>query len=92
LSGRITLAGRLQVAWELVRNARDDDTPEKALPASLAYQLIHEAGVPEAQVATMTLADAMAVMTEHWGKRKARVRVKRGREAPLTLSPSCSGG
>lgn len=65
--------------WACLRNKQlpdrgqdDDDTPEKALPASLAYQLIHEAGVPEAQVATMTLADAMVVMTEHWSKRNPR--------------------
>lgn len=46
----------------------DDDTPAKTLPASLVYQLIHEAGVPEPDVATMTLTDAMAVMTEYWSK------------------------
>lgn len=41
-----------------------------ALPASLAYQLIHEAGVPEDEVARMTLQRATELMGEHWSQPK----------------------
>ncbi|GAA1585891.1 hypothetical protein [Actinoplanes couchii] len=50
------------------RGQDDGGTPAKSLPAGLVYQLIHEAGVPESEVASMTLTDAMAVMTEHWSR------------------------
>lgn len=42
--------------------------PEDALPAGLAWQLIHSAGVPEAEVATMTRAEAIERMNEFWAK------------------------
>jgi hypothetical protein len=44
------------------------ETPANALPAGLAYQLIHVVGVPEAEVATMSLDRALAVMNEHWSQ------------------------
>lgn len=50
------------------RGQSDDEIPEAALPAGLVYQLIHVAQVPEAEVKTLTLEQAMAVMTEHWSK------------------------
>ena len=52
------------------RGAPTDEAPANALPASLVYQLIHEAGVPETEVAEMTLERAMEVMTAHWSKPK----------------------
>ena len=50
------------------RRAPTADAPANALPASLVYQLIHEAGVPETEVAAMTLERAVEVMTAHWSK------------------------
>ena len=50
------------------RRALTADAPANALPASLVYQLIHEAGVPETEVAAMTLERAVKVMTAHWSK------------------------
>lgn len=44
------------------------EPPEDALPAGLAWQLIHSAGVPEADVARMTRDDAIARMNEFWAK------------------------
>ncbi len=50
------------------RGAAAPGPPEKALPADLVYRLIKVVGVPEEQVSTMTLDEAIAAMTEHWSK------------------------
>ena len=42
--------------------------PANALPAQLVFQLIHDAKVPEDQVATMTLDQAVEVMTAFWSQ------------------------
>lgn len=61
--------------WACVKDKRlpdrgqdEGEAPERTLPASLVYQLIHEVGVAESAVAAMTLADAMAVMIDYWSK------------------------
>lgn len=43
-------------------------TPQTTLPAGLAYQLIHQVGLEEKVVATMSLEHAMAVMAEFWSR------------------------
>jgi hypothetical protein len=50
------------------RGAATVEPPAQALPAGLVHQLIHVAGVPEAEVATMTLDRALAVMNQHWSQ------------------------
>jgi hypothetical protein len=50
------------------RGQPTDETPAHALPAGLVHQLIHAAGIPEAEVATMTLQRALEVMNEHWSQ------------------------
>ena len=40
--------------------------PPDALPASLVHQLIHEAGLPESEVAAMTKDEAVARMQQFW--------------------------
>lgn len=52
------------------RGVEPPPTPQRALPASLAAQLIREAGIPESRVAQLTLEEAVAAMTEHWSKPK----------------------
>lgn len=47
------------------------EPPPQSLPASLVHQLIHQAGVPEEQVATMTLKEAVKAMTAHWSEPKS---------------------
>ena len=47
------------------RGAATREPPQNALPAGLVHQLIHTAGVAEADVAAMTLDEALAVMNEH---------------------------
>ena len=42
------------------------EAPSAAIPAQLAYQLIHDAHVPEDEVAAMTLEEAVARMNKHW--------------------------
>ena len=61
--------------WACVRDKQLPDRgpasiepPAQALPAGLVHQLIHVAGVPEAEVATMTLDRALAVMNQHWSQ------------------------
>lgn len=39
--------------------------PAQAMPARLVHQLIHEVGIPEVDVAQMTLDDALRVMGEY---------------------------
>jgi hypothetical protein len=50
------------------RGPTADETPANALPASLVHQLIHVAGVPEDEVARMSLERAVEVMTAHWSQ------------------------
>lgn len=50
------------------RGQTADEAPTNALPASLVYQLIHVAFLSEAEVATMTLDRALAVMREIWSR------------------------
>ncbi|MEV0898574.1 hypothetical protein [Actinoplanes sp. NPDC049802] len=70
------LADQLEVTeaefWACVKDKQPPDRgweeaeiPAKALPASLVYQLIHEVGLAESEVAAMTLEDAMAAMVGH---------------------------
>jgi hypothetical protein len=60
--------------WACVHDRQKPDrggppaAPAAALPAQLVFQLVHEAGVPEADVARMTLEQAVAAMTAHWSK------------------------
>lgn len=48
------------------RAAEEDEPPSNALPAQLVFQLVTEVGVPEEQVAQMSLEQAVVTMTEHW--------------------------
>lgn len=52
------------------RGAATTEPPAQALPASLVHQLIHVAGVPENDVAGMSLERAVEVMTAHWSRPK----------------------
>ena len=44
------------------------EVPASALPAGLALQLIRTAGIPEAEVATMSLQRALEVMNQFWSQ------------------------
>ncbi|GAB2737121.1 hypothetical protein [Nocardioides pakistanensis] len=48
------------------RGVHDDQVPQNALPAQLVYQLIHQAGISEDEVARMTLQQATAAMAAYW--------------------------
>lgn len=50
------------------RGTTDPEQPSNALPAQLVFQLLHDARVPEDQVATMNMAQAMEVMTQYWSQ------------------------
>lgn len=50
------------------RGAATIERPAQSLPASLVHQLIHVAGVPEDDVAGMSLERAVDVMTAHWSQ------------------------
>lgn len=50
------------------RGASSLTLPEQALPADLVHQLITVAGVPEDEIADMTLMRAVEVMTAHWSQ------------------------
>lgn len=52
------------------RGVDNPPTPQRALPASLAAQLIRDAGIQESRVAQLTLEEAVAAMKEHWSKPK----------------------
>lgn len=60
--------------WECVTNGTPPDRSGRpvpsspALPAGLVHQLIHEARVPEEEVAQMSLDQAVARMHEHWSR------------------------
>jgi hypothetical protein len=47
------------------RGAAAAEAPANALPAQLAHQLVHDAGIPEAEVAQMDLPRAIQVMSEY---------------------------
>lgn len=60
--------------WACVKDRRlpdrggdSGDLPSRALPAQLVFQLLN-IGLPETQVAQMTLEEAVATMTEHWSR------------------------
>ncbi|SEP29551.1 cytotoxic translational repressor of toxin-antitoxin stability system [Trujillonella endophytica] len=63
--------------WACVRDKQLPDRgtastklPEQALPASLVHQLINLAGIPEDEVAGMSLERAVEVMTALWSQPK----------------------
>jgi len=73
------LSDQLEVAeaefWACVNKRRLPDRtpatgqiPANALPAGLVFQLVHTAGVPEAEVAVMSLERALEVMTQFWSR------------------------
>ncbi len=51
-----------------VREAAAADVPADAIPAGLAYQLIHTVGLSERAVAAMSRDEAIARMNEHWSR------------------------
>ena len=76
---RHILNEQLQVAedefWTCVRDRKPPQRgqtpgppPEFSLPASLVHQLLHEVRLPEAEVALMSRAEAIARMQEHWSR------------------------
>jgi hypothetical protein len=57
--------------WRCVREEIKPDrglpeAPTEALPADLAYLLIHRVGMPERQVAGLTKEQALKILTEYW--------------------------
>jgi len=60
--------------WACVRGAGSPDrgTPVKpegaGVPARLVFQLIHDCGLTEKQVAAMTKDDALAALNEYWSR------------------------
>lgn len=67
------LAVTEQEFWECVthrrppvRNGAAGGLPERALPAQLVHQLLHTAGVPEGDIARLTLEQALEIMNRHW--------------------------
>ncbi|MDQ3643313.1 MAG: cytotoxic translational repressor of toxin-antitoxin stability system [Actinomycetota bacterium] len=60
--------------WDCVSNGVvpvREEAPEpkpSAIPASLAYQLIHVVGLPQDQVAGLGRDEAIAIMAEHWAQ------------------------
>lgn len=63
--------------WECVddgkvpdRGAASNAEPQNVLPASLAYQLVHTLGLSDAEVAVMTLEEAVERMQEHWSRER----------------------
>jgi hypothetical protein len=50
------------------RGATAAAAPANALPAQLAYQLVYDAGISEAEVAQMDLASAIQVMSDFWSR------------------------
>lgn len=49
-----------------VREATEPEIPPTALPAGLVDQLIRQAGIPESDIAAMTLTEAIAKLAEYW--------------------------
>lgn len=64
-----------QEFWECVSNGSpphrgpsvDEHRPD-ALPVSLVYQLIHDAGISESEVTGMTLQHAIEIMAAYWSQ------------------------
>ena len=60
--------------WACVRDGVRPDRggpvapPPDALPAQLVWQLIHDVGVPEDEVAELSLDEAVARMRQHWSE------------------------
>lgn len=61
--------------WDCVSNKSPphrgtsiEELQTNALPASLVHQLIHEAGIPEDEIAGMTLQQATEVMVTFWSR------------------------
>jgi hypothetical protein len=50
------------------RGAAAAKASANALPAQLAHQLVHDAGIPEAEVAQMDLPRAIQLMSEYWSR------------------------
>jgi hypothetical protein len=44
------------------------ETPTAALPAQLVHHLIHDLGVPEAEIVGMTLERATELMVAYWSQ------------------------
>ena len=63
-----------QEFWECVSNRNPPkrgfggETPAAALPAQLVHQLIHDLGVPEAEIVGMTLERATELMVAYWSQ------------------------
>lgn len=51
-----------------VRDAPAPTVPTTALPAGLAYQLVHSLGLTERQVAALDRPEAVRLMTEYWSR------------------------
>lgn len=57
--------------WECVRKGRKPDRgiapiPPAALPSDLVYKLRNDLGVPEAEIAAMSLQEAVDLMQRYW--------------------------
>lgn len=64
--------------WECVKKRRPPNRalgatkiPDGALPAQLVHQLLHVVGVPEADIAGMTVERARELMDEYWSRFQA---------------------
>jgi catechol 2,3-dioxygenase-like lactoylglutathione lyase family enzyme len=71
------LRDQLQVSepdfWSCVRDGvKPDrgmpDPPAEALPADLAYLLIHRVGLPDSEVAAMSKAEAVERLNRYWAE------------------------
>ncbi len=51
-----------------VRERPSPIAPANAIPATLAYQLIHVVGLPMEQVAALTKDKAVSIMQQHWSR------------------------
>lgn len=52
------------------RGSGYDPVPQNALPAGLAYQLVHTLGLSGAEVAATTFDEAVQRMQEHWSQER----------------------
>jgi hypothetical protein len=52
------------------RGTDHQEPPGTSLPAGLVHQLIHVVGVPEGELSTMALDDALEIMRRHWSRPK----------------------
>ena len=44
------------------------EPPASALPAGLVHQLVHTLGLGASEIATLTLAEAISRLTDHWSR------------------------